>query len=39
MSYPAEMASHGMLYIPSFMKNGPGIQVILRSLPLQSERL
>jgi hypothetical protein len=30
-----EMASDGMIYIPSFLKIGSGIQVIL---PLQFER-
>jgi hypothetical protein len=32
MKYTVEMASDGMLYIPSFMKIGSGIQVILRLL-------
>jgi hypothetical protein len=39
MKYTIEMASDGMIYIPSFMKIGSGIQVILRLLPRQSERL
>jgi hypothetical protein len=39
MKYTVEMASHGMIYIPSFMKIGSGIQVILRLLLRQSERL
>jgi hypothetical protein len=30
MEYSVEMASRDMIYIPSFMKIGPGIQVILR---------
>jgi hypothetical protein len=34
-----EMAKGGMIYIPSFIKIVLGIQVILRLLPLQSERL
>jgi hypothetical protein len=37
--YTVKMASDGMIYIPSFMKIGLGIQVILRLLPIQSERL
>jgi hypothetical protein len=38
MKYIVEMASDGMIYIPSFMKIGSGIQVILRLLPQQSKR-
>jgi hypothetical protein len=34
-----EMASNGIIYIPSFMKIESGIQVILRVLPQQLERL
>jgi hypothetical protein len=30
--YMAEMASNGMIYIPSFMKTGSGILVISRFL-------
>jgi hypothetical protein len=30
MKYAVEMASCGMIYIPSFMKIGGGIQAILR---------
>jgi uncharacterized protein YraI len=30
MTYTVEMASCGMTYIPSFMKSGTGVQVILR---------
>jgi hypothetical protein len=33
MKYAVEMASDGMLHVPSFMKFGLGIQVILRLLP------
>jgi hypothetical protein len=29
MKYTAEMASDGLIYIPSFMKIGTGIQAIL----------
>jgi hypothetical protein len=39
MWYTVEMASDGMIYIPSFMKIGSGIQVILMLLPQQHERL
>jgi hypothetical protein len=34
-----EMVSDEVIYIPSFMKNGSGIQVILRPLSRQFERL
>jgi hypothetical protein len=34
-----EMASDGMIHVPSFMKTGSGIEVILRLLPRHSERL
>jgi hypothetical protein len=30
-----EMASDGMIYVPSFMKINSGIQIILRLLPCQ----
>jgi hypothetical protein len=33
MKYAAELASGAMIEIPSFMKIGSGIQVILRLLP------
>jgi hypothetical protein len=39
MKYTAEKASDGMIYIPSFTKISSVIQVILRLLPRQSERL
>jgi hypothetical protein len=40
MRYTVEMVSHGMIHIPSFMKSGSGIEVILRLLlPRQYERL
>jgi hypothetical protein len=41
MKYTAEMASGGIIYIPSFMAIGSVIQVIrvLRSLSQQCERL
>jgi hypothetical protein len=39
MRYTADMASDGMIWIPSFMKIGSSIRVILRLLPRQSERL
>jgi hypothetical protein len=39
MKCAIEIASDGMMYIPSFMKIGSGIQAILRLLPRQSERL
>jgi hypothetical protein len=32
MKYIGEMASDGTIFIPSFMKTGSGIQVILRLL-------
>jgi hypothetical protein len=37
--YTNEIASDGMIYIPSSMKTGLGIHVILRLLPQQFERL
>jgi hypothetical protein len=30
MKYTVEMVSNGMMYIPSFMKTGSDIQIILR---------
>jgi hypothetical protein len=39
MKYTVEMASGGMIYIPSLMTIGSGIRVILRALPKQFERL
>jgi hypothetical protein len=30
MKYTTEMASDGMIYIPSFMKIGTGVEAILR---------
>jgi hypothetical protein len=39
MKYTVEMASGGMIYIPSLMTIGSGIRVILRILPQQFERL
>jgi hypothetical protein len=39
MNYTVEMASDGVMYIPSFIKIGSGIKVILRLLPQQFERL
>jgi hypothetical protein len=30
MGYAVEIASYGMIYIPSFMKIGMGVQAILR---------
>jgi hypothetical protein len=30
MEYVAEMGSGGMIYIPTFMKAGTGVQAILR---------
>jgi hypothetical protein len=38
-NYPVAMASDGMKCIPSFMKIGCGIQVILRLVPEKFERL
>jgi hypothetical protein len=29
MKYAVEMASYGMIFLPSFMKTGNGIQAIL----------
>jgi hypothetical protein len=37
MEYTLEMASDGMIYIPSLMKIGSGIQFILRVLPQHFE--
>jgi hypothetical protein len=39
MKYAVEMASVGLIYIPNFMMNGSDIQVILKLLPQQFERL
>jgi hypothetical protein len=39
MNYDVEMDSGGMIYVPSFTMINSGIQVILRLLPQQSERL
>jgi hypothetical protein len=39
MNYAIEMASGGMIYIPNFMMTGSDIQVVLRLLPIQFERL
>jgi hypothetical protein len=39
MKYAVEMASVGMIYIPTFKMTGSGIQVMLRLLPQQYERL
>jgi hypothetical protein len=39
VKYTVEMASDGMIYVSSFKKIGSGIQVILKLLSRQSERL
>jgi hypothetical protein len=39
MIYAIEMTADGMTYIPSFMMNDSVIQVMLRVLPQQLERL
>jgi hypothetical protein len=39
MKYTVDTASDGIIYIPSFMTIGSRIQVILRSLPQQFERI
>jgi hypothetical protein len=39
MKYTDEMATDGMIYVPSSMKIDSGIQVILRLFPRHSERL
>jgi hypothetical protein len=39
MRYAAEIASDDMICIPSFMKIGYGIHIILRLLSRQFERL
>jgi hypothetical protein len=39
MRYTIDITSNGMTYVPSFMKTGSGIQVILKLLPRQLERL
>jgi hypothetical protein len=31
--YTDEMASYGMIYLPSFMKIGTGVRAILRGFP------
>jgi hypothetical protein len=36
--YTIQMASDGMIYVPSFMRTGSGILVLLRLLPQQSDR-
>jgi hypothetical protein len=33
MTYAIEMASCGMMYIPSFMRNGAGVQSVFRFWP------
>jgi hypothetical protein len=38
MKYTVDMASDGMICIPSFIRIGSGIQIIIRLLPRQSER-
>jgi hypothetical protein len=38
MKYTVEMASDGMIYIPSFMKISSGIQTISSLLPRRSEK-
>jgi hypothetical protein len=30
MKYAVEMASYGMIFTPSFMKNGTGVRALLR---------
>jgi hypothetical protein len=39
MKYAVETASCGMIFLPSFMKTGIGVQAILRGFPPQSETL
>jgi hypothetical protein len=39
MNYVAEMVAGSIIHIQSFMTIGLGVQVILRLLPQQSERL
>jgi hypothetical protein len=39
MRYAVEMVSDGMIYIPSFLKIGSRIRVILKLLSRQSETL
>jgi hypothetical protein len=39
MKYASKMAPGGMIHIPSLIMIGSGIQVILRVLPQQFERL
>jgi hypothetical protein len=39
MRYTVERVSDGMIHIPIFMKIDSGIQVILKLLPWQFERL
>jgi hypothetical protein len=39
MMCAVEMTSDGMILIPSFMMSGSGIQLILKVLPQQLERL
>jgi hypothetical protein len=36
MRHTVEMTSDGMIYIPSFMKIGTGVQAILRFSPLRN---
>jgi hypothetical protein len=39
MKYIVEITTDGMIYVLNVMKTGSGIQVILRLLPRQHERL
>jgi hypothetical protein len=39
MKYTIEMASDGMIYLPSFMKTGLDMQILLMLFPQNSEKL
>jgi hypothetical protein len=39
MKYPIEMATAGIIFLPDIMKMGSGIQVILRLLLQQFEKM
>jgi hypothetical protein len=39
MKYAVEMGSGAVIYIPSFMKIGSGIQKLIRRIPRQTHRL
>jgi hypothetical protein len=38
MKYPVQMASSGMMYIPSFINIGSAIQKLIRGIRIQTHR-